>query len=69
LAVIIGYFEFKKGEVTRRPMINPFLQDNVEASLLLNGGLLDFVNGDIDSAKEKIEDSLKVMKRWKKKHD
>jgi hypothetical protein len=31
LAVIIGYFEFKKGEVTRRPMINPFLQDNVEA--------------------------------------
>jgi thiamine pyrophosphokinase len=50
-------------------MINPFLQDNVEASLLLNGGLLDFVNGDIDSAKEKIEDSLKVMKRWKKKHD
>ncbi len=32
LSRFIGYFEFRKGEVTRRPMINPYTQDTLEAT-------------------------------------
>jgi hypothetical protein len=67
LAIVIGYFEFRKGVLKRSPMLNPYTQDSIEATLLLNGGLLDYINGDVDGARKKIEESVNVMNRWKKK--
>jgi len=67
LAIVVGYFEFRKGALTRSPMLNPFTQDSIEATLLLNSGLLDYINGDVDGAREKIEESVNVMNRWRKK--
>ena len=32
LSIFIGYFEFRKGEVTRKPMLNPYTQDTLEAT-------------------------------------
>lgn len=65
LAVLIGYFEFQKGEVRRRPMLNPYTQDSLEASILLNNGLLQFINGNNEQARSQIEDSLAILRRWK----
>jgi hypothetical protein len=67
LAIVLGHFEFRKGELTRRPMLNPYIQDSIESTLLLNSGLLDYINGDADGAREKIEESLNIMNRWRKK--
>jgi len=67
LAIILGYFEFRKGVIIRSPMLNPYTQDSIEATLLLNSGLLDYINGDADGAREKIEESVNIMNRWKKK--
>ncbi len=41
LAIVIGHFEFRKGVIIRSPMLNPFTQDSIEATLLLNSGLHD----------------------------
>ena len=65
MAVLIGYFEFQKGEVRRRPMLNPYTQDSLEASILLNKGLLQFINGNNEEARSQIEDSLAILRRWK----
>ena len=67
LAIVIGHFEFRKGALTRRPMLNPYTQDSIESTLLLNSGLLDYINGDVDGAREKIEESVNIMNRWRKK--
>ena len=48
-------------------MLNPYTQDSIEATLLLNSGLLDYINGDADGAREKIEESVNIMNRWRKK--
>ena len=67
LAIVLGHFEFRKGELTRRPMLNPYIQDSIESTLLLNSGLLDYINGDSDGAREKIEESVNIMNRWRTK--
>jgi hypothetical protein len=66
LAMLLGYFEFKKGEMTRRPMLNPYLRDRNEATILQSESLQSFFDGDIDQAKIKIEESILVMSKWRK---
>ena len=65
-AIIIGYFEFRKGEVKRRPMLNPYTQDTLEATIKMNHGLLNYINGDVEVATNQIEESLAILQRWKK---
>jgi hypothetical protein len=65
LATGIGYFEFKKGEMKRRPMLNPYAQDTIAAHILLSEGLLSYIDGDEESAKEQFERSAKILRRWR----
>jgi hypothetical protein len=66
LSIFIGYFEFRKGEVKRRPMLNPYTQDTLEATIRMNHGLLKYINGDVEEATDQIEESLAILQRWKK---
>ena len=66
LSIFIGYFEFREGEVTRRPMLNPYTQDTLEATIRMNHGLLKYINGDVEEATDQIEESLAILQRWKK---
>lgn len=67
LAVIIGFFEFRKGEMKRRPMLNPYIQDSIEAQMLQSSGLISYFDGDIEEAKNKLEKSLELLHKWKPK--
>jgi hypothetical protein len=66
VAVIIGYLEYRKGEITRRPMLNPYTQDSLEASMKMRSGLLSFINGDLEGARTQLEESLAISQRWKR---
>ena len=66
LAVVIGYFEYRKGEITRRPMLNPYTQDSLEASIKMRNGLLSYINGDLEGARTQLEESLAMSRRWKR---
>ena len=66
LAVVMGYFEYRKGAMARRPMLNPYLRDTIEVTILQSEGLKSYFDGDVDRAKTKIEESLFVMRRWRK---
>jgi hypothetical protein len=64
LAIGIGYFEFRKGEMKRKPMLNPYLQDTIEAHILMNNGLRSYIEGDEASAKDQIEKSSEILHKW-----
>ena len=66
VAVIIGYLEYRKGEITRRPMLNPYTQDSLEASIKMRNGLLSFINGDVEGARTQLKESLAISQRWKR---
>ena len=66
LAIVLGYFEFHKGELRRRPMLNPYTQDTLEATIRMNTGMLQYINGDVEGAKAQIEENLAILRRWKK---
>jgi len=66
VAVIIGYLEYRKGEITRRPMLNPYTQDSLEASMKMRSGLLSFIDGDLEGARTQLEESLAISQRWKR---
>jgi hypothetical protein len=66
LAVILGYFEYRKGEMTRKPMLNPYTRDTIKANILQSESLQRYFDGDVEGAKTKIEESLLIMRRWKK---
>lgn len=67
LAIGIGYFEFRKGEMKRKPMLNPYAQDTIKAHILMNNGLLNFIEGDEASAKEQIKLSIEILRKWQQK--
>jgi hypothetical protein len=62
----MGYFEFRKGEMTRKPMLNPYIRDRNEATILQSESLQSYYDGDMDMAKAKIEKSIFVMRKWRK---
>ena len=66
LAVVLGYFEYRKGEMTRKPLLNPYTRDTINASILQSESLQSYYAGDVEVAKTKIEESLLVMRKWKK---
>jgi len=66
VAVGIGYFEFRKGGLKRRPQLNPWVQDNVAAHMLQTQGIINFIDGDIDKARDQLEESNDILRRWRK---
>lgn len=64
LAIGIGYFEFRKGELKRRPMLNPYAQDTIEAHILMNHGLLSYIEGNETRAKNQINKSNEILRKW-----
>ncbi len=65
VAMALGYFEYKKGEMKRRPMLNPYTQDTIEAQILQSRGLLSYMNGDVEEAKTQLSQSQEILKKWK----
>ena len=65
IAMALGYFEYKKGERKRRPMLDPYTQDTIEAHLLQSRGLLSYMNGDVEEAKTQLTQSEALLKKWK----
>ena len=65
IAMALGYFEYKKGEMKRRPMLNPYIQDTIEAQILQSRGLLSYMNGDVEEAKTQLSQSQAILKKWK----
>ena len=65
IAMALGYFEYKKGEMKRRPMLNPYVQDSIEAQILQSRGLLSYMNGDVEEAKTQLTQSQAILKKWK----
>jgi hypothetical protein len=65
MAVLIGFFEFRKGELKRRPMLNPYIQATLQAQILQNQGLFSYMEGNTEEAKTHLEDSLEVLRRWR----
>jgi len=64
--VVLGYFEYRKGEMTRRPCLilipeipsrHPFFRARAFRVIMMRM---------FDRAKTKIEESLLVMRRWRK---
>jgi hypothetical protein len=65
IAMALGYFEYKKGEMKRRPMLNPYTQDTIEAQILQSRGLLSYMNGDVEEAKIQLTQSQEILNKWK----
>lgn len=65
IAMALGYFEYKKGEMKRRPMLDPYAQDTIEAHILQSRGLLSYMNGDVEEAKTQIAQSQAILNKWK----
>ena len=65
IAMALGYFEYKKGEMKRRPMLDPYVQDSIEAQILQSRGLLNYMNGDVEEAKTQLTQSQAILKKWK----
>ena len=65
IAMALGYFEYKKGERRRRPMLDPYTQDTIEAHILQSRGLLSYMKGDVDEAKTQIAQSQAILNKWK----
>ncbi len=65
IAMALGYFEYKKGEMKRRPMLNPYTQDTIEAQILQSRGLLSYMNGDVEEAKIQLTQSQELLNKWK----
>ena len=68
-AIIIGFWEFKKGEVTRRPMLNPYTQDILNMHIGINKGLITLSDGKNEEAKKIFQENLKILERWIKNPD
>jgi hypothetical protein len=52
--------------MTRKPMLNPYIRDRNEATILQSESLQSYYDGDMDMAKAKIEKSIFVMRKWRK---
>jgi hypothetical protein len=67
MAVLIGFFEFRKGEMKRRPMLNPYAQATIQAHILQSQGLFSYMEGNTEEAKIHLENSLEILRRWRMK--
>lgn len=65
IAILLGRFEYAKGEITRRPKLNIFNQDRIASDLLLRKALVAHFEEDNETAKKMIEDSSKRLEKWK----
>ena len=65
LAIIVGYFEIKRGVTMRRPFLTPYTQDTLESNIRLRRSLMHFYNGKKDDAMIELKNSEKILKKWR----
>jgi len=65
VAVGIGYFEFQKGEMKRRPQLSPWLQDDITARMLQTQAFQNYIDGNPDEARILFEESFDVLRKWR----
>lgn len=65
VAILIGRFEFKKGTAMRIAFLSPFTQDTNESHIRLRRSLKHFYNGEMEDAIKELEESEKVLIKWK----
>ncbi len=65
VATFIGYLEIKRGASMRRPFITPYTQDTIESHIRLRRSLMHFYNGEKDDAMTELEESEKLLRKWR----
>jgi adenine-specific DNA methylase len=70
IAVLIGRWDYKRGAViidsTLQAKASPLAWDTVEASILEAEAIKLFIRGQHDEAIEKLEQSVELLKKWRK---
>ena len=66
-AVLLGRFEYAKGELTRTPLLNPYAQDSIISGLLFRDAFSAHFEGDDDEARKLMALSCKILEKWEKK--
>ena len=67
IAIIMGYYEIKRGATMRRPFLTPFTQDNLESHIRLRRSLMHFYEGRKDDAMAELKESEKLLLKWRNK--
>ena len=65
VAVGIGYFEYQKGEMKRRPQLSPWLQDDITSRMLQTQAFQNYIDGNTDEARILFEESFDVLRKWR----
>jgi hypothetical protein len=66
LAMILGAFEYRRGEMTRIPKLNPYNQDYLSSEILIREALAAHIKGEDDRATKLIDESNKLLEKWKR---
>ena len=65
-AILLGRFEYARGELTRRPKLNLMTQDSLVSNIFLRDALLAHFEGDDVRAIHHLNESIDLLERWKK---
>ena len=65
VAVIVGYYDIRRGTTMRRPFLTPYTQDTIESHIKLRRSLKHFYNGEKDEALKELEESEKLLNKWR----
>ena len=63
ISIIMGKYITRNVDTTNA-YINPFTQDNLTAGILTSEALMDFFDGNTNSAVSKIKQSIEIRERW-----
>jgi hypothetical protein len=65
IAILVGYYDMRKGAQMRRPFLTPYTQDTLESNIRMRRSLMHFYHGETDKAMTELEESEKLLTRWK----
>jgi hypothetical protein len=63
ISIIMGKYITRNVETTNA-YINPFTQDSLTAGILTSEALMDFFDGNTNSAVSKLKQSIEIRERW-----
>lgn len=65
VAILLGYFDFRRGATMRRTFLSPYTQDSLESHIKLRRSLMHFYQGDKEEAMTELEESEKLLSKWR----
>jgi hypothetical protein len=65
VAIVLGYFDFRKGATMRRTFLSPYQQDSLESHIKLRRSLMHFYNGEKEEALTELQESEKLLMKWR----